>query len=572
MLGASAQAAGPRPSAPPDPPAALSAFLLRADEPETHTFPRTPSFAWAPVRKAVRYEFELATNQNFSDGNILWSDDKLAQPAVAVPLQLPWMTGKPYALWAHVRSIAKGGKVSQWSEPFGFNMRWRDSDVPQQLSAPPGLVRWAPVEGATAYDVLYPQITPSKAFQTTTNVADEREFYTFHESSAWSSPITWRVRAVRYVDASVGTKNGLPRVSYGPWSPTFTSVNPPSSLGTLTPNVTVSDEYVKAGAAAKPHELTPGLAWSGSPGAVPGVTAGSPLYRVYIFTDDHCVNRVFTGSIVGSPAFAPRTKGGPLSLPQDSQDLGRWQSGIVKIGGTEGAVYDAEGEKVLTNEDPGNAVDKSSGSAGSAAASDTSVARVDLWDSGWPNGRYYWTVVPVMALGIGTVLKPGDPQPIEYHDLNVPQDACEAGRLGSFGKVSKPVVAESSTPYVSGLSPTGRMIAAVKGLPTFHSSPLVAWQPATGAISYDVRVGEGPQLPVEEGGYGADARDLGGAADHEARDVVVPRARRQPVPAERRPEHDLVDTGCAQADRRPVQGRQVARAAAADTTRRTASS
>ena len=25
----------------------------------------------------------------------------------------------------------------------------------------------------------------------------------------------------------------------------------------------------------------------------------------------------------------------------------------------------------------------------------TSTAGVDLWDSGWPSGRFYWTVVPV---------------------------------------------------------------------------------------------------------------------------------------------------------------------------------
>ncbi len=487
---ASAQAAGPISAAAPTAPSSLRGFLLRADEPAMRTFPRTPAFSWNASRNAVRYEFELATNQNFTDSGIVWSDDKVAQPAVSIPLQLPWMTGQPYALWAHVRAIAKNGKISNWSVPFGFNMRWRDSDVPQQMNAPPGMVRWAPVEGATAYDVLYPEVTPAKAFQTTTNVADEREFYTFHESSAWTNPIRWRVRAVRYVDATIAVKNGLPRVSYGPWSPTFTSVNPATTHGTLTPNITASDEYVSAGA-AKPHELTPGFGWSGAQANMPGINVGSPLYRVYIFTDDHCVNRVFTGSVVGSPAFAPRTKGGPLTLPQDTSAIGKARTGIVASGGSEGAVYTAEGEKALTNEDPGNAVD---GAAGGG------VARVDLWDSGWPNGRYYWTVVPVQVLAIGDVAIPGDPQPVEYHDLNVPQDACEAGRLGSFGKVSKPVVAESSTPYVSGVSPTGRVISAVKGTPTFHSTPLIAWQPATGAITYDVEWAKDRLYPWRKAG------------------------------------------------------------------------
>jgi hypothetical protein len=495
---ASANASSPIPVAAPAAPSSLNAFLLRSDETETHSFPRTPSFAWTPVRRAARYEFELATNQAFSEGNILWSDEKLRQPVASIPLQLPWMVGKPYALWAHVRAIGKNGKTSPWSEAFGFNMRWRDTDVPRQMAAPPGLVRWTPVEGATAYDVLYPDIAAAKAFQTTTNVADEREFYTFHESYAWTNPVRWRVRAVRFVDVAVAAKNGLPRVSYGPWSPIFTSVNPPASLGTLTPNVTVSDEYVKAGETVRPHELTPGFAWSGSMGSI-GYPAGSPLYRVYIATDDHCVNRVFSGAVVGSPAYAPRTKGGPMTLPQNTTDLGIARNGLVITGGSEGAAFDAAGDKVQTNEDPSNAVDKdsggTSGTGGSGGATASAVARVDLWDSGWPNGRYYWTVVPVEILAIGKPAKPDDPQPIEYHDLNVPQDACETGRLGSFGKVSKPVVAESSTPFVSGLSPTGRMISAVKTTPTFHSSPLVAWEPATGATTYEVQWAKGNVYP-----------------------------------------------------------------------------
>ncbi len=503
---ASAQASGPIPFAPPDAPTGLKAFLLLADEPETHTFPRTPSFAWTPVRARGHYEFELATTQTFAEGNVVWSDDNVKQPAVSVPLQLPWMTGRPYALWAHVRFVAKNGKVSRWSAPFGFNTRWRDTDVPKQLTAPPGMVRWAPIEGATAYDVLYPDIVPAKAFQTTTNVADEREFYTFHDSYAWTNPIRWRVRAVRYVDPALPTKNGLPRVSYGPWSPVFTSVNPPAALGPLSPAATVSDEYVTADE-SKPHELTPGFAWSGSPSVASSVSAGSPLYRVYISTDDSCVNRVFSGALVGSPAYAPRTVGGPMTLPQNTSDLGIAMSGVIKFGGGEGAAYDATGDKVLTNEDPSNAVDKgssgSSGSSGGASGgSQSSVARVDLWDSGWPNGRYYWTVVPVDVLAIGVPAKPGDPQPVEYHEMNVPQDACQSGRLGSFGKVSKPVVAESSTPFASGLSPTGRITAAAGGsrTPVFHSTPLVAWQPATGAINYEVEWAKGKSYPWKKAG------------------------------------------------------------------------
>ena len=65
-------------------------------------------------------------------------------PAVSVNLTLPWFTGKPYALYAHVRAVTTGG-ASAWSRPFGFDMRWEDTPVP--LPARPGLVRWTPIDG-----------------------------------------------------------------------------------------------------------------------------------------------------------------------------------------------------------------------------------------------------------------------------------------------------------------------------------------------------------------------------------------------------------------------------------------
>src|SRR5207237_545557 len=75
----------------------------------------------------------------------------------------------------------------------------------------------------------------------------------------------------------------------------------------------------------------------------------------------------------------------------------------------------------------------------------------------------------------------------EYRDAELPQDVCAAGRVATFGKVSEPVLAGSSSPYASGLSPAGRLIAAVSGRPTFYGTPLVAWQPAVGADEYQVQ-------------------------------------------------------------------------------------
>ena len=188
------------------PPKNLRGFLLSPSEPVSHTFSRTPAFAWAPTRGALCYEFELATSRKFGENAIVWSnvrygvkpgggcaavsssgtdagadsaprarrraravarrervarlrvravrrhghardgrhgyDDRrcrdpnvdatiqpLRVPAVSVDVALPWFTGQPYALYAHVRAITMKGPTG-WSTPFAFNMRWAERPDP----------------------------------------------------------------------------------------------------------------------------------------------------------------------------------------------------------------------------------------------------------------------------------------------------------------------------------------------------------------------------------------------------------------------------------------------------------
>ena len=134
-----ANAGGPTPyHAATAAPAGLHAFLLSPGESPQQYYPRTPSFAWSPVgAPGGAYDFELSTSRRFDDSSVLFSYANLKIPAIAIAHQLPWMTGVPYALWAHVRWVSSNGKVvTPWSEPFGFNMRWSDDDYPQQESAP----------------------------------------------------------------------------------------------------------------------------------------------------------------------------------------------------------------------------------------------------------------------------------------------------------------------------------------------------------------------------------------------------------------------------------------------------
>jgi hypothetical protein len=444
--------------------AGVNAFLLRADEPASHTFSRTPAFAWQPVRGAVRYEFELATSKRFADNAVLWNATNLRSPVVSIPIALPWITGNPYSLYAHVRAITGKG-VTPWSTPYGFNMRW--PSVPTPLPSYPGLIRWTPVPGATQYNVWLVDV--GKVFATMTNVADEREYYSFHNGTSWTGVVHWRVRPERYLYGAA--TNGLPVVSFGPWSPVYTSYNPPFVVGPLSAVAAVSDATSNA-LGAQPHRLMPGFAFDGDV----GLGGTGSLFRVYISTDRDCVNTVYRGAIVGSPAYAPRPTG-PLGLPTKHDELVAAANGYLKDG-LEGATYMSDGFSYPTTESTTAAPPASGGGTSAPPPQTVTGAKVDLWDTDWPEGRYYWTVVPVEVI---------DGEPTVYIDTELPQEACQAGRVLTFGKTSEPAVTAEQGAYASGLSPRGQLFSANKSAASFYGPPLVAWKPALGAYEYEVQ-------------------------------------------------------------------------------------
>jgi len=558
----------------------IHGFMLRADEASADTFSRTPSFAWKPVRGAQRYQFELSTARTFASGAVLWSSKTLTAPAASLPIALPWISGTPYSLYAHVRAIAPDGSAGPWSDSFGFNMRW--SNLPTPLSSPTGMIRWTSVDGASAYQVWY--LEPHKIIATRTNVADEREYYTFHNDP---SVVHWRIRAVRdlYGITAGKEKNGIPTVSYGPWSPIYTSTNPPVSAGALQTVETISDT-VSSPAAPSAHHLMPAFVYSGNM-SLGGLS--DQLYRVYVSTDRDCVNTVFRGAVVGGPAYAPRLTG-PLALPTDAAQT--VPSDKFLSDGAQGTTFTADhyaydpnealvgdaaaitsGEDDSPSTDPGTGGAAPTGGAGAKPTTTTTTGGatgppgvatlstdgvlvgppVDLWDTDWPTGRYYWTVVPVgmylkaslntvlnnsspagattisvaaaAQLGVGDLLTVGSGPSaesvtvidvigaavtvspalknahgagetvarlggtIEYRDEELPQDACAAGRIASFGKTSEPALTASSNlaPFASGLTPSGTLASAKGPKPAFYSAPLISWQPALGASAYEVQ-------------------------------------------------------------------------------------
>lgn len=392
------------------PPTGLRSFLFRADEPTARRYARTPSFAWRPVKGARRYEFQLSTSTAFRESGIVYSDATLGSPVAAVPITLPWITGSPYSLYARVRAVL-ARRTTPWSEPYGFDMR--AGSAPSPLPSQPGLLRWTPAEGATAYQVWLVDVP--KFVTVYSNVLDEREFYTFHQGPLWTGSVKWRIRALR---SDLGARaNGLPAVTHGPWSPVYQSVNPPFAVGQLQPLATVSDIVSTGANGSDAHRLMPGFAYTGNQ-TFSGTSA--ELYRVYVFTDSDCVNTVFTGAIVGSPAYAPRPFG-PLALPRDTTSLAAARSSYL-ADGDPGNSFSYDSDVVTANESLPAATPTTSlpaatptdGSGGSDSGSDDDKpssgggvnfikvtgnlgAPVDLWDTDWPSGGYYWTVVPVEA-------------------------------------------------------------------------------------------------------------------------------------------------------------------------------
>jgi hypothetical protein len=484
-------------------PHGLRAFMFRADEPRETVYARTPSFAWKPVAGAVRYEFQLSTSSAFRDSGIIYSETQLKSPVASVHMTLPWITGSPHSLYARARAVLQKS-TTPWSAPFGFSMR--APKVPTPLPSYPGLLRWTPVEGAFAYQVWFVDLP--KMVTVYSNVIDEREFYTFHQATPWISSVRWRIRAMR---PDIGPRpgaparaNSLPAATWGPWSPTYESVNPPFSVGPLTPLATVSDVIAKGTSSSLAHRLMPAFAFSGnrSFGNVNG-----ELYRVYVYTDSDCINRVYTSAIVGGPAYAPRPFG-PLSLPRNLNALNAQRGGYLLTDGEEGSSFALDGEEITTNESmaaakPTTGLPKaeetgSTGSSGSTGGTGTTGpgtvefievkqnelgAPVDLWDTNWPEGGYYWTVVPVEAK-LSTTVAAGN---LVYKDLELPQEVCAAGRVARFGKSSEPTLTTAGAPFASGLSASGRLVAARSSSSSFYGPPLVAWSPALGSAIYEVQ-------------------------------------------------------------------------------------
>jgi hypothetical protein len=322
-------------------PTGLQSFELRLGDAAqtTPSFSRTPSFAWKPVRGAVRYQFELSTSAGFgADSSVVWSSTSLTSPAAAVPIALPWLAGRP--LYWRVRAFGRNG-VSPWSAAAGFRMQ--SVEAPHRVAGGPGYARWSSVPGVTGYQVWL--VNANKVVSTATTAVDLRDYH----GEKGSREAVWRVRAERRLFGS--DRRALPAVSYGPWSEAYTT---PIESRTAGPLKTISEGMDVTGPVPA-HKLMPVFVFPAKDKA--------RFQHVYVASDSSCKNIVLNSSPVRGSAYVPR-----------SSQVTRTASGDVPV--THSSVATTGGKRIWPSE------------AGDPSAKD--VARVDL-----PAGQYYWTVVPV---------------------------------------------------------------------------------------------------------------------------------------------------------------------------------
>ena len=452
-------------------PTGLHGFMLYASEQQTSSFHRNPSFAWQTVPGAVTYELQVATASNFRENGMLADIKNLQTPVGAPTATLPWATGSPHSLYARVRAKFAGGAVSSWSADYGFDVV--PPAAPSKIDTQSGMLRWSLVDGADAYEVWLVDENqgqfPIKV--TRTNVLDERDLY-------YGTPpavVHWRVRALR---TSVFTpKNFMPATTFGPWSQTYTSFNTDPTTGPITLSKTISDTVSDGSSNSPAHENMPAFTWDGSQ-TLDGSTAN--FFRVYVFTDAQCVNPVFVGDPVPSQTYAPRVPASDLPVKDKN---------VLADKGEATQDYSSDGNNVYPNEQLAQTSDHSLNLGPFKLTLDDNHPFVgpptDLWDTNWPSGGYYWTVVGTQETAPGI-----------YMDTELPQDVCAAGRVQRFGISGQPATTGSHGAFASGLSASGRLVTAAH-TSTFYGQPIVAWTPPISASIYEVQWSHGyPFSPV----------------------------------------------------------------------------
>ena len=474
-------------------PTGLHAFLLRARRgaAASTTRARRRSRGRRSRRAAARTTSSSRPAATSTTSSVLFTYTKLQIPALAIAHQLPWMTGVPYALWAHVRWESADGKtVTPWSAPFGFNMRWRDSDYPAAAAGAGGP---HPLEADRGRDALRGALPGHQRRR-----SRSRRRRTSPTSASSSRSTSARTRLV---DGALARARDPVHRRQGRAEERAAACRPTGRGAAI-----VHDRQPAARARharADRHGLghagtrrasraartssTPGFAWTPSAPVLGNIGAfGSSLYRVYIFTDDHCVNAGLHGldrRLAGVRAADDRR---PVRTAAVTKALANGRRRRTSSSAApKGRSFDATGEA-------GRAERVRPGDGRSVRVGEQR-RRMQASTCGTPAGRTAATTGRSSRSRCSSYRRVRPRRPSDQ-PIALPGCRRAAGpvRGGARHELRQGVAAgrhaSASTPWVSGLAPNGRVVASASKVPTVHDSPLVAWQPAVGATTYEMQL------------------------------------------------------------------------------------
>ena len=242
-------------------PTGLHGFLLRADEPPTASFHRTPSFAWNPVAGARTYQFQLSTSSTFRDNGIVYSNSSLTTPVAAPTLTLPWITGSPArALRARARDLDSTTSAVERA------VRLR-RDAARRAVAAAGLSRAAPLDADRRRRRLpglarrRGQDRESSARTSSTSASSTRSI----SRSAWIGTVRWRIRALRGDVSSKPAHQRAPGLAATARGARCTARRTRGHrTGPIKLIGTVSDVFSNGSTRSPAHEMMPAFLWSGN--------------------------------------------------------------------------------------------------------------------------------------------------------------------------------------------------------------------------------------------------------------------------------------------------------------------
>ena len=355
----------------------------------------------------------------------------------------------------------------------------------------------------------------------------------------------WRVRAVRKLYGSL--PNGLPVVSARAVEPDV-RLDEPARLDRA--DVAARDGLRRDRHAGEPGRAQPHAGASSTAGdtATNGMTGR--LYRVYVSTDKQCVNIVFTGAVVGSPAYAPRTSG-PIAAARPRPPPSRPPRPRTSATARRAEHVHGRLRAVTTDGvDPGaSAASSSRHEPPHPRSPPTSAPPARTSTSGTAAGR------PAATTGRSCrFARVDDGHGVQYFDAEVPQDACAAGRVAEFGKVSQP----ATTSWIEAvrLGPRPRPASSSPPRPPPRRSTAPHWspgrrhsvRPATRCSGRRRRTRGSPRRRRPS----TPPRPRCLLEGLDARHLVLPRPRHRPVRPRPGQADDLVDAGADQAGQADV--------------------